>query len=92
MEAAISVLRSCGQEEFLRSTRTAAMIVQNVLSDPREAKYRRIRAASKVNPQAATAGGAHQISTGVDAVRQRVYQYMYCRHHMYWRANRIEPV
>ena len=49
MEEALSSLRSSVDEkEFLRLTRTALRLVQNVLNEPAQEKYRKIRAASKV--------------------------------------------
>ena len=49
MEMALGSLRSSVDEkEFLRLTRTALRLVQNVLNEPAQEKYRKIRAASKV--------------------------------------------
>ncbi len=49
MEAVLESLRSSvGDQEFLRLTRTALRLVQNLLNDPAQEKYKKIRAASKV--------------------------------------------
>ena len=48
MEAALSALAERDQQVLLRVTRTALKIAQNLLSDPDEAKYKRVRTASKV--------------------------------------------
>lgn len=49
MEAILESLRSSvGDQEFLRLSRTALMLVQNLLNDPAQEKYKKIRAASKV--------------------------------------------
>ena len=49
METATALLLDGGEQEFLRITSTAMKIVQNVLCEPAEEKYRRVRAASKVH-------------------------------------------
>lgn len=41
-----------GEQEFLRVSRMALKIIQNVLSDPGVEKYRRVRTASKVGRKA----------------------------------------
>ena len=49
MEDILRSLRAGVEDkEFLRLTRTALKLVQNVLNDPSHEKYRRIRATSKV--------------------------------------------
>ena len=49
MEAVLESLRSSvGDQEFLRLSRTALRLVQNLLNDPAQEKYKKIRAASKV--------------------------------------------
>lgn len=48
MEAATALLLQGGEQEFMRITSTAMKIIQNVLCEPGEEKYRRVRAASKV--------------------------------------------
>ena len=49
MEAVLESLRSSvGDQEFLRLTRTALRLVQNLLNDSAQEKYKKIRAASKV--------------------------------------------
>lgn len=49
MEDVLKSLRAGVEDkEFLRLTRTALKLVQNVLNDPGHEKYRRIRASSKV--------------------------------------------
>ena len=48
MDAALTSLQQSGDREFLRLTHTALKIIQNVLSEPHEEKYRRLRIASKV--------------------------------------------
>lgn len=49
MEDILKSLRAGVEDkEFLRLTRTALKLVQNVLNDPSHEKYRRIRASSKV--------------------------------------------
>jgi hypothetical protein len=50
MEAVLESLRSSvGDQEFLRLTRTALRLVQNILNDSaEESKHKKIRAASKV--------------------------------------------
>ena len=48
MDEAIAKLKLQGDQAFLRLTKTALTIIQNILNDPGQEKYRRIRAASKV--------------------------------------------
>ena len=49
MEAVLESLRSnVGDQEFLRLTRTALKLVQNILTDSAQEKHKKIRAASKV--------------------------------------------
>ena len=48
MEAATALLLQGGEQEFMRITSTAMKIIQNVLCETGEEKYRRVRAASKV--------------------------------------------
>ena len=49
MEAVLESLRSSvGDQEFLRLTRSALRLIQNILNDPAHEKYKKIRAASKV--------------------------------------------
>ncbi len=52
MEEGLSVLRKQGDQIFLRLTKTALTLVQNILNDPGQSKYRRIRAASQVSQPA----------------------------------------
>jgi len=47
METATALLLEGGEQEFLRITSTAMKIIQNVLCEPTEEKYRRVRFASK---------------------------------------------
>jgi len=49
METATALLLEGGEQEFLRITSTAMKIIQNVLCEPTEEKYRRVRFASKVH-------------------------------------------
>ena len=49
MEEGLSVLRKQGDQIFLRLTKTALTLVQNILNDPGQSKYRRIRAVSQVS-------------------------------------------
>ena len=49
MDVAMGSLLRGGEQEFLRTTRTALKILQNILSDPSEEKYRMLRIASKVH-------------------------------------------
>lgn len=49
MDAALEKLRELGDKEFLFLTRTALRIIQNILSEPEQEKYRRVRSASKVS-------------------------------------------
>ena len=48
MEAAISRLQAAGEQEFLRTSATALRIIQNILSQPGEEKFWRVRKASRV--------------------------------------------
>ena len=48
MEAAIASLQAGEEQEFLRNSGTALKILQNILNEPSEDKYRRVRSASKV--------------------------------------------
>lgn len=54
MEAALASLRSSSvdEHEFLRLTKTALKIVQNLLNEPDNAKFREVRCGSKVREPA----------------------------------------
>ncbi len=55
MDEALSSMRSSvDDQEYLRQTRTLLRILQNILNDPENAKYRTVRAACNVSSRAAS--------------------------------------
>ena len=50
MEEALTLLKNAADiQEFLKLTRTALRVIQNILNDPNTTKFRTVRAESKVS-------------------------------------------
>ena len=60
MEAAVTALRAAEDQDFLRTTTAALKVVQNILNEPSEEKYRRLRSTVGVR----TGGGGRAAAGG----------------------------
>lgn len=68
MEAAIASLQAGEEQEFLRDSGTALKVLQNILNEPGEDKYRRVRSASKVRHEEVARALACWLNASVQTV------------------------
>ena len=68
MEAAIASLQAGEEQEFLRDSGTALKVLQNILNEPGEDKYRRVRSASKVRHEEVARASACWLNASVQTV------------------------
>ena len=63
MEAAVTALRAAEDQDFLRTTTAALKVVQNILNEASEEKYRRLRSTVGVRTRGGgRAGGADVVN------------------------------